>query len=104
VGWLGIEVSIFDRIRQALVGRRPGPGQTPVYVSDPRFEGWDAVREFGDLRTARAWHQALTEAGIDAALTADWPVDRYGRGEIWLCVQPEDWSEAELLLSNLDPD
>jgi hypothetical protein len=97
-------MSLFDRMRRALAERRPGPGQTPVHVSDPRFDGWDAVREFGDLRTARAWHQALTEAGIDAALTADWPVDRYGRGEIWLCVQPDDWSEAELLLSNLDPD
>ena len=56
------------------------------------------------MRTARAWHQALVEAGIEAALTADWPIDRFGHGEIWLCVRPEDWSEAELLLSNLDLD
>ena len=60
------------------------------------------VRDFGDVRTARAWHQALGEAGIEAALTADWPLDRFGRGDIALRVQPEDWSEAELLLSNLD--
>jgi hypothetical protein len=95
-------MSLFERLRRALGS--PGPGQTPVYVGDPRFEGWEAVREFGDLRTARAWHQALTEAGIEAVLTADWPVDRYDRGEIWLCVQSDDWSEAELLLSNLDSD
>jgi hypothetical protein len=75
-----------------------------VHVDDPQFDGWETVREFGDLRTARAWHQALVEAGVEAALTADWPVDRYGRGEIWLSVPPEDWSEAELLLSNLDID
>ena len=36
----------------------PGPGKTPVHVDDPRFESWETVREFGDLRTARAWHQA----------------------------------------------
>ena len=35
-------------------------------------------------------------------LTVDWPLDRFGRGDIALRVQPEDWSEAELLLSNLD--
>ncbi len=38
------------------------------------------------LRTARAWHQALIEAGIEAALTADWPLDRFGRGDIALRV------------------
>ena len=60
------------------------------------------MRDFGDLRTARAWHQALVEAAITAVLTSDWPLDRYGRGDIALRVRPEDWSEAELLLSNLD--
>jgi hypothetical protein len=80
----------------------PGPGQTPVYVGDPRFDSWETVREFGDLRTARAWHQALIEAGIDAALTADWPLDRFGHGDITLCVPGDRWSEAELHLSNLD--
>ena len=27
-------------------------------------------RDFGDVKTARAWHQALHEAGIEAVLTA----------------------------------
>jgi hypothetical protein len=81
---------------------RPGPGQTPVHVGDPRFEGWEVVRDFGDLRTARAWYQALEEAGIEAALTADWPPDRFGHGEIFLCVPGDRWSEAEMHLSNLD--
>jgi hypothetical protein len=95
-------VSLFDPLRRVFGS--PGPGQTPVHVDDPAYDGWETVREFGDVRTARAWHQALVEAGIDAALTADWPIDRFGRGEIWLAVRPEDWSEAELLLSNLDLD
>jgi hypothetical protein len=97
-------MSLFDRLRGSRVSRRPGPGKTPVYIADPRFEGWETVREFGDVKTARAWYQALQEAGIGAVLTADWPLDRFGHGEIWLCVRSGDWSEAELLLSNLDLD
>ena len=81
-GALTGSMRLFDRLRSASGGRRPGPGQTPVHVGDPRFDCWETVREFGDLRTARAWHQALVEAGIEAALTADWPVDRFGHGEI----------------------
>lgn len=75
-----------------------------MHVDDPSFDHWEIVREFGEVRTARAWHQALIEAGIEAALTADWPLDRFGRGEISLRVPAEDWSEAEFLLSNLDSD
>ena len=92
-------MSLIDRFRRAFA---PGPGGTPVYVDDPEFDSWEVVRDFGDVKTARAWYQALEEAGIEAVLTADWPVDRYGRGDIALRVQGEDWSEAEFLLSNLD--
>jgi hypothetical protein len=80
----------------------PGPGKTPVYIDDPSFDRWEVVRDFGDLRTARAWHQALVEAGIEGVLTSDWPLDRYGRGDISLRVPADRWSEAELHLSNLD--
>jgi hypothetical protein len=97
-------MSLFDRLRRSGAARQPGPGKTPVHVNDPRFEGWEVVRDFADMRTARAWHQALVEAGIEAVLVSDWPIDRFGRGDISLAVQPEDWSEAELLLSNLDLD
>jgi hypothetical protein len=97
-------VNLFERIRFALLDRRPGPGATPVHVDDPRFDSWEVVRDFGDVKTARAWHQALEEAGIEAGLTADWPLDRFGHGEISLRVPPQAWSEAELLLSNLDVD
>jgi len=95
-------VSFVDRIRLALGGRGPGPGAIPVHVDDPSFDAWEVVRDFGDAKTARAWRQALDEAGIDAVLTADWPLDRFGRGDIALRVRSEDWSDAELLLSNLD--
>jgi hypothetical protein len=91
------------RERLARLGRRsPGPGSTPVHVDDPSFDSWEVVRDFGDVKAARAWHQALGEVGIDAVLTADWPLDRFGHGDIALRVRPEDWSEAEELLSNLD--
>jgi hypothetical protein len=82
--------------------RGPGPGQTPVHVDDPGFDDWEVVRDFADVRTARAWHQTLGEAGIEAVLTADWPLDRFGNGDIALRVRPDSWSEAEELLSNLD--
>ena len=95
-------MSLPDRRRRAFRDRPPGRGATPVHVDDPAFDSWEVVRDFGDLRTARAWHQALEEAGITGALTSDWPIDRFGRGDISLRVRGEDWSEAELLLSNLD--
>jgi hypothetical protein len=90
-------MSLLDRFRFSRRDRQPGPGKTPVYVDDPQFDSWEVVRDFGDLRTARAWHQALSEAGIEAV-----PIDRFGRGDIALRVRGDDWSEAEFLLSNLD--
>jgi hypothetical protein len=95
-------VNLFQRIRSVFGPRIPGPGATPVHVGDPRFDDWEVVRDYVDMKTARAWHQALEDAGIEAVLTADWPLDRFGRGDIALRVQGDDWSEAELLLSNLD--
>ncbi|HEX4464562.1 MAG TPA: hypothetical protein VH042_07985 [Solirubrobacterales bacterium] len=95
-------MSFSGRIRALFGVRSPGPGVTPVHVDDPGFDSWEVVRDFADVKTARAWHQALEDAHIEAVLTVDWPLDRYGRGDIALRVRPEDWSEAELLLSNLD--
>jgi hypothetical protein len=92
-------MGLLDRFRRPW---GPGPGVVPVHVGDPRFDDWDVVRDFGEVRTARAFRQALEEAGIDSELTADWPLDRFGRGDVALRVPPERWSEAELLLSNLD--
>jgi hypothetical protein len=56
------------------------------------------VRDFGELETARAWRQQLTDQGIEAVLTADYPLDRFGRGDIALRVPPGRWSEANELL------
>ena len=95
-------MALFGRIR--AVFKTPGPGATPVHISDPRFDSWEVVRDFADVKTARAWRQGLEEAGIEGVLTADWSLDRFGRGDIALRVQPDDWSEAEMLLSNLDLD
>jgi hypothetical protein len=41
-------------------------------------------------------------ADIEAVLTADWPLDRFGHGDISLRVPGDRWSEAEWHLSNLD--
>jgi hypothetical protein len=85
--------------------RTPGRGagaREELQVGDPRFDEWEVVRDFEELTAARAWHQHLAEAGMDSVLTADWPLDRFGRGDIALRVAPGRWSEAEELLGNLD--
>ena len=85
-----------------LPGRRRTPRADTLHVADPRFDGWEVVREFEDVESARAWRQHLDEAGIEAAITADHALDRFGHGDIYLQVPPGSWSEAEELLSNLD--
>jgi hypothetical protein len=75
-----------------------------LHVGDPRFDQWEVVRDFGDLASARAWRQQLAEAGIDAVITADSELDRFDRGDIFLQVPPDRWSDAEELLSNVDLD
>lgn len=83
-----------------------GGGERPdrLHVGDPRFDGWEVVRHFEDVDSARSWRQHLAEAGIDAVITSDHELDRFGRGEIFLQVPPDRWSDAEELLSNLDLD
>ena len=44
------------------------------------------VRDFGDLEAARAWRQQLTDTGVEAVLTSDWPLDEWGHGDIALRV------------------
>ena len=82
--------------------RRRSARDPELHVGDPRFDGWEVVRDFEDLPTARAFRQQLNDAGFDAVLTSDWPLDRFGRGDIALRVPGETWGEAELLLSGLD--
>lgn len=92
-------MSLLDRLVRLGRGGRPQP---ELHVGDPRFDDWEAVRDFGDLRTARAWCQHLEERGVEVALTADWPLDRFGRGDIAVRVPPGRWSEAEELLGEYD--
>jgi hypothetical protein len=77
-------------------------GDDPIHVGDSRFDEWEVVRDFEDLKAAEAWRQHLKEAGIDATLTSDWPLDRLGRGDIALRVPPGRWSDAEEALGEYD--
>ena len=90
-------MGIFDRLRRDVSEPHPD-GLAELHIGDPRFDDWEVARDFGELETARAFHQNLTERGMEAVLTADWPLDQYGRGDIALRVPPGRWSEAEELL------
>jgi hypothetical protein len=83
-------------------GRRGRAREPELHVGDPRFDGWEVVRDFEDLPTAGAFRQQVAEAGIEAVLTSDWPLDQFGRGDIALRVPPGSWSDAEDLLSGLE--
>jgi hypothetical protein len=83
--------------RSAGVAREP-----PVAIGDPRFEGWETVGTFEDQSTAVAWRDQLRALGIDAGCVADHPLDRRGRGDIYLVVTPGQWSRATEILDNLD--
>ena len=71
-------------------------------MGDPRFDSWEVVRDFEDAATGRAFRQQLADAGLDAVLTSDWPLDRFGHGDIALRVPPGSWSDAEELLSGIE--
>jgi len=90
-------MGLLDRFRAAAADRA-----RDIHVGDPRFDDWEVVRDFEDLDAARAWQQHLNEAGVEAVLTADWPLDRFSRGDIALRVQPGRWSDAEELLGDYD--
>lgn len=71
-------------------------------IGDPRLEGWETVSTFEDQRAALAWRDQLRDMGVDASCTADHPLDRFGRGDIYLVVPSEQWSRANEILENLD--
>jgi hypothetical protein len=73
-----------------------------VSIGDPRFEGWETVSVFEDQRTALAWRDQLRAMALDASCIADHPLDRLGRGEIYLVVPPDQWSRANEIVENLD--
>ena len=73
-----------------------------VAIGDPRFEGWETVSVFEDQRTSLAWRDQLRVMGVDAHCIADHPLDRLGRGDIYLVVPPEQSSQANEIVENLD--
>jgi hypothetical protein len=73
-----------------------------VAIGDPRFEGWESVSVFEDQTTAVTWRDQLRSMGVDASCVADHPLDRFGRGEIYLMVPAEQWSRANEIVENLD--
>jgi hypothetical protein len=94
-------VSFADRFKSVwgtVGGERHPDGLDELVVGDPRFDDWEMVRDFDELETARAFRQSLADRGVEAVLTADWPLDEFGRGDIALRVPPGRWSDAEELL------
>jgi len=71
-------------------------------MDDPRLEGWETVTTFEQQDTAVAWRDRLRELGIDACCVAETPLDRFGRGGIFLVVPPAKWSRANEIVENLD--
>jgi hypothetical protein len=94
-------MGIGDRLRNfgRAAGGGPHPdGEAELHVGDATYDDWDIVQDFSELETARAFRQSLTDAGHEAILTSDWPLDEYGRGDISLRGPPGKGSEAEELL------
>ena len=73
-----------------------------VLVGDPRVEGWESVGTFEDQKTAVAWRDQLRSMGVDSVCVADHPLDRFGRGDVYLMVPPGQWSRATEIVDNLD--
>lgn len=73
-----------------------------MLIGDPRLESWETVGTFEDQTTAVAWRDQLRALQVDAACAADHPLDRFGRGDIYLVVPPDQWSRATEILDNLD--
>ena len=87
----------LGRFRRGARARDPA-----VSVGDPRLEGWETVTTFEDQATAVAWRDRLRQLEVDACCVADRPPDRFGRGDIYLVVPPDQWSRANEIVENLD--
>jgi len=85
----------LPRLRQ----RRP-----ELHVDAPEYDDWALVEEYEDLPTALAFRDRVRDLGLQAELTADHPLDRFGRGDIALRVPPEQYGDATVALDGLDLD
>jgi len=90
--------ALLTRIGRLLGGEPHADGAAELHVGDPRFDDWKVVRDFDELEAARAFRQYLAEHGLASVLTADWPLDKFGRGDIALRVSSERVVDAEALL------
>ena len=82
--------------------KRRAARESAVLIADPRLEDWETVSTFEDRMTALAWRDQLQDMGVDARCAADHPLDRFGRGDIYLVVPPDQWSRANEIIENLD--
>jgi hypothetical protein len=73
-----------------------------VSVGDPRVEGWETVSVFEEEKAAVAWRDHLRGMGVDASCIADHPLDRFGRGDIYLVVPPDQWSQANEIVESIE--
>ena len=73
-----------------------------VLIAAPRLQDWETVSTFEQQTTAVAWRDQLRGLGVDANCAADHPLDRFGRGDIYLVVPPEQWSRANEIIENLE--
>ena len=85
-----------------LFNRRPRASD--LQVGDPRYDVWEVVGDYEDLETAKAFSGHLSGLGITCVLTADWELDRFGRGDIALRVPPDAYGEATVVMDGLDLD
>jgi hypothetical protein len=76
--------------------------EADVVIGDPRVDGWETVSTFEEQATAVAWRDQLRSMGVEAVCAADNPLDRFGRGDIFLVVPPDQWSRANEIIDNLD--
>lgn len=88
----------LNRLWGLAGGESHADGLAELRIGDAAYDDWDVVQDFEELETARAFRQTLAEQGFEAVLTADWPLDEFGRGDIALRVPPGRGLEAEELL------
>jgi hypothetical protein len=89
-------------VRFPRFGKNSRAKEPEVSIGDPRLDGWETVSTFEEQDTAVAWRDRLRELGIDASCVAEHSLDRFGRGDIYLVVPPDQWSRANEIVENLD--
>jgi hypothetical protein len=75
-----------------------------IHVDAPEYDDWALVQDYEARETALAFRDRLRDLGLTAELTADHPLDRFGRGDIALRVPPGQYGDATVALDGLDLD